>query len=805
MIQTQLPRTIINKHAFDLSDINLDILEKDIQQADRAFNANLNIKTILEQLSLVCNDKSLIDPQYSLLAGRLQMENIRLEVPSTFGEATENMRPILDEKYADFVRDNRERLEKMLIPENDFTFGVFAVATLRKSYLAHLKINDKSHIMETPQYMYLRVAVFLHFPNFEHIEKTYNSISKGLYSQATPTLFNAGLRKPQLASCFLNSVSDDLQGISKAWHDQAIISMNSGGIGSDYGNLRHSEIGQHGISRGVVPWLKITNEILKTVDQGGKRKGSGTMYLRDWHVDIFEFVELRDEGPEDMRAKDLFLGIMISDLFMKRIEEDGEWSLFCPNKVKGLSNKWGSNFEEDYIEAEKTGLASHKCKARDLWMHILGMQIKKGMPFILFMDHCNRKSNQQHAGMIRCSNLCCEITLNTSPDEIASCTLSSISLNRCVKKDATGAPFFDFPLLERLTAEVVRNLNQVIDRNFYPEDIPQIKFANFKHRPLGIGVQGLADTVALLDLTWVSENPDWNPEDPPEARYVVSKEMKKLNSQIFETIYFSAVRESVNLAKVHGWYESFPGSPASNGRFQFDLWDHENFPINSNKKRKTDFISENMYSKEQWNNLRHDMYTYGLRNSTLIAIMPTASSAHILGNQEACEPFTELIYARTVLSGQFMLVNKHMVRDLKKINMWDDFTIKSIISNRGSITSLSLPETDERSKRLSYLKLKYLTIFELPQKVLLELGADRGRYICQTESRNCFMARPTKTKLNAYHFHAWKLGLKTGMYYLRQKALTDPINFSSDTQIIPSERKSKKVVCTDDICMSCNV
>lgn len=803
------PRQILVKYSQDLPSVDLKIVEKDILAANLFFENEENsidaIETVLEQLAMVCNDKTLIDPQWALLAGRLQMEIIHRLVPSSFSEATKSMQPILNKDYFNFVMFHARDLDEIVRADNDFKFDIFSTSTLRKSYLAHVKKDDKSFLMETPQYMYLRVATFLRRPKIEDIKNVYTSLSNGDYAHATPTLFNAGMLKPQMSSCFLHSVEDSMPSISKAWHDQAIISMNSGGIGSDYSRLRHSEIGQHGFSRGIVPWLKITNEILKTVDQGGKRKGSGTMYLTDWHMDVFEFVELKDEGPEDMRAKDLFLALMISDLFMKRVENDEVWSLFCPNKAIGLVDTYGEKFEELYERYEAQKLFSTQVRARELWQHILNMQIKKSAPFILYKDACNLKSNQKNSGMVRCSNLCCEITLNTSSEEIASCILSSTALNRCVEYNPdTGRPFFNFDKLERLVAEQVHNLNKVIDYNYYPDNIPEIKRSNMRHRPLGMGVQGLADTFTLLDISWVIPNPKPINEDD---LWIANPKARKLNDQIFETMYFAAVAASVELARIKGPYPSFPGSPASKGEFQFDMW---GVKVGDRPSR---------YTRDQWESLRENMMKYGLRNSTLMAIMPTASSAHILGNIEACEPLGELIYARSVLAGQFMLVNKHLVRDLKALNMWSDETIKSIISNRGSMRDVSLPETDPRFLRLCDLKMKYLTVFEIPQKVNLQLTADRGRFICQTQSSNCFMAKPTRTKLNAYHFYGWKLGLKTGMYYLRQKALTDPINFASDTKIIPDAGEEAKepvtkrrkwdpntVSCNPDgVCMACNV
>lgn len=1146
-------REIVKFQTEDLPKINLKLIEKDLTAAEKSLENGDNFKQIMEQLSLCCNDKSLVHPQWSLLAGRIQMEIIHSEVPSLFSESTIKMKSILDTQYYKFVTENIGKLDEIIRRTNDFNFDIFGVSTLRKSYLAHLKVDDKSFLMETPQYMYLRVATFLHFPDMRSIEETYSALSNGDYTHATPTLFNAGMKRPQLSSCFLAVVDDDMASITKAWHDQAFISMNSGGIGYDYSQIRHSEIGQHGFSRGIVPWLKITNEVLKTVDQAGKRKGSGTIYLRDWHTDIYEFVELRDEGPEDMRAKDLFLGIMVSDLFMKRVEANSTWSLFCPNKVKGLTDKWGSEFEMAYVAAEQEGLFASQVRARDLWQHIINMQIKKGMPFILYMDACNRKSNQKHSGIIRSSNLCVsgdtlvltdtgnikissiegqkvkvwngeewskvvirktgshqnllrvnftngekldctpehkfyiqksynsknpietptknlktgdklikwespvieinenerkkfkypythgfycgdgtdviqgntrhpkvclygekknllkfldyvshgedlgdkmnvtlpkdipekykipekvsiktrlrwlegycdadscvsrngenesiqiasinkefllqvrlliltlgidtkitmahgvtkhsmndgkggkklyncqalwrllitsggvqkllklgfspkrlklkkreiqrdaghfvqiesiefgpedvdtfcftepkkhmgvfngiltgqctEILETTNKDEIASCVLASICLNRCVEFNSLiGRRYFNFDKLENLTRALVRNLNQVVDRNYYSSEIPEIKFSNMKHRPLGIGVQGLADVFALLDISWIVPNLMSNRPEP-EDKFITSPKARKLNDQIFETIYFAAVKESVELAKVQGAYPAFEGSPASQGMFQFDLWEEErlekscsrNVPVEMGVKRKRLSVSsrkKSRYSDEQWETLRNDMMTYGMRNSLLTALMPTASSAHILGNQEAFEAFTELIYARTVLSGQFLIVNKHLVRDLEEIGMWNTETVKSIISARGSLKDVTPTNNEVNTERLEFLKLKYATVFEIPQKVIVDLSIDRAENIDQTQSLNCHMARPTKKKLTAYHFYAWKKGAKTGMYYLRQKALTDPINFAIDTVVVSDQPKVKpassgsRPVCTEDICTSCNV
>lgn len=781
---------IIHRLSKGLPAVDLGLIAKDISAAEKVVITSSESReqyiSVLEQLSQSCSDKTFTDPQWGMLSGRLLMEIIHFTTPFTFLEATIKMKPILHPDYYDFVIKNGEVLSFMINKEQDYSFDLFSVSTLRKSYLAHVKTGSTSALVETPQYMYLRVATFIHYPNLEKIKETYVNLSNGNYAHASPTLFNAGMSKPQMASCFLMDIKDDTGSIYKSWKDQATISMNSGGLGIDYSQLRHSEIGQHGyVSGGIVPWIKVTNEILKTVNQG-HRKGSGTIYLRDFHVDIYEFIELRDEGPEDMRAKDLFLALMVSDLFMSRVQKDQMWSLFCPNKAKGLFDKWGVEFEKDYEEFERKHLYSRQIRARDLWQNILNMQIKKGMPFLLYIDACNRKSNQKNSGMIRCSNLCTEILEVTNPNEIASCNLASISINKCVETDDKGAAYFSFEKLGYLARELVQNLNHVVDRNFYPSDVPEIKYSNMRHRPLGIGIQGLADAFALLDIAWVTPN--------EKGDLVLSEKARRLNKQIFEVIYYHSVRASVDLAKIYGSYDSFKGSPASKGEFQFDMWDQE--------RMTTEYKEYAFYPTDVWDRLRKKMIKHGMRNSLLIALMPTASSAHILGNNECFEPFNELMYARTVLSGQFVVVNKHLVKDLRELGLWNTTTVRNIIDNRGSMQRLPPPEDPSKLERFNYLKLKYLTVFEIPQQATLQMSVDRARFICQTQSQNCFMAKPTKTKLNAYHFYGWQRGIKTGMYYLRQKATTDPINVSASTMAVEI-KKEQKMVCTDEVCIVC--
>lgn len=800
--------------ANDLVEVDLSLIERDFEPVAKLDS----VEDQFSQLALLCRNKASIHPQWLLLAGRVKMAEIKSHIPGTFSEASKALKPILNEEYFNFVMKHADRLNGIIRHENDNDFNIFAVETLLRSYLARIKRDSRTTVLETPQYMYLRVATYLWYTSrdseadvenaFSRIERVYDDLTNGRYSHASPTLFNAGLFRPQLASCFTMDIGDNMQSISKSWHDTAIISMNSGGLGIDFSSLRHSEIGQHGQSGGIVPWIKISDQILVTVDQGGKRKGSGTAYLCDWHIDIEEFLDLRKpSGPDEMRARNIFLALMLSDEFMRRVEKDEEWTLFCPNKARGLDTKWGLEFEmayRSYEEKARQGrlIRFRKVRARDLWKKIILAQIETGMPFILYKDAINRKSNQKNLGTIRLSNLCTEITLFTDKDNVGSCNLGSVALNACVKTTGEGKPYFDFEELERLTRDMTQNINQVIDRNYYPPEVPQIKATNLRNRPLGIGVMGLADVFAMMDLSWIS----------PEARM--------LNEMIFETMYYAAVSESVEMAKTHDPYETFEGSPASKGLFQFDLWDLEKMEIDLARQStiSADYLREHSDRRRgpatdryNWETLRKEMQTHGLRNSLLLALMPTASSASILGNNECFEPYTQHVYARTVLSGQFVLINQHLVKDLQDIELWNTRVVRSLWANKGSISEVSEEGlTEDQASRLRYLKEKYLTVFELPQRTLLDMALDRGRYVCQTQSFNCWMEDPTYKKLNAFHFYGWKNGAKTGMYYLRQTAKTDPINFSLDSINIPTKRqaklsrgKPKDVVCDEDVCIAC--
>lgn len=795
-------RDTIVKLASDLENVDVGIISSTL-------DVMTDSKQDLELAAKICNDKAFIDPQWQLLGGRILVQNIKKIVPDKFSLAMQRLSDVLDASFLNFVVENADRLDAMVVPERDLTRDYFAISTLIESYLLKIMSGKEKIICETPQYLYLRVATFLWYResgiNFGKIKKVYDSLSRGEYSHATPTLFNSGIKKPQLASCFLSTIPDDMSEISTSWKNAAIISKNSGGLGFDYSQLRHSGIGHNGFSKGIIPWLRIKNEILCAVDQGGKRKGSGTVFLRDWHIDVEAFILARDETVQDLSAPDLFYSIMISDLFMNRVQNDEYWTLMCPNKATGLVNTWGAEFEKLYLEYEQENLAfSKKVKARHLFENIINIQIKKGMPFICYIDSVNRKNNQKHDGMIRCLNLCMEIGENTGinsqgQNEIASCILASECVASCVL-DITdemynkepdryyrlGNKAFDFEKLQNNVGQLVENLNMVIDYNYYPENIPEIKYANLRNRPLAIGVQGLADAFALMDIPWVQENPNPDPKYSHlwQNNYIENEHAARLNQLIFENMYYAAVETSVKLALIHGPYDSFQGSELSLGKFHFELDGYPSFPLTLD-----------------WESLRAQVQKYGVRNALFIGLMPTASSAQILGNNESFEPFNSNIYTRTVQSGQFLIINKHLTRDLKQIGLWNTDIVKNIISNNGSIQNVDLDTIPENvRKRFSFLQLKYRTIFEIPQKILSSYCQDRGYFVDQSQSFNNHMKSPTSNKLYSFHFDAWKRGLKTGMYYLRQPPTVDAINFSLDTISIP---RKKKYICTDTVCTAC--
>lgn len=690
-------------------------------------------------------------PDYALLASRIAISNLHKSTKKSFAETMKDLYDYVDPKTGHsaaliseevyrIIEDNAQELDSAIIHDRDFLLDYFGFKTLERSYL--LKINQA--IVERPQHMLMRVAVGIHRENIQAAIETYDLLSERWFTHATPTLFNASTPRPQMSSCFLISMKDDsIDGIYETLKTCAKISQSAGGIGLSIHNIRATGsyiAGTNGTSNGIVPMLRVYNDTARYVDQGGgKRKGAFAIYLEPWHADILEFLDLRkNHGKEEMRARDLFYALWISDLFMKRVEAEGDWSLFCPNEAPGLADCWGDEFEALYTRYEAEGRARKTIKARDLWMAILDAQIETGTPYMLYKDAANRKSNQQNLGTIRSSNLCTEIMEYTSADEVAVCNLASLSLPKYVVDGQ-----FDHQKLFEVTQVITRNLNKIIDLNYYP--VEEARNSNLRHRPIGLGVQGLADVFILLRMPFESE------------------EARKLNRDIFETIYFAACSASHELAKEEGPYSTFEGSPASKGLLQFDLWDVQ------------------PSDRWDWAGLKQGIVKDGLRNSLLVAPMPTASTSQILGNNECFEPYTSNIYTRRVLSGEFIIVNKHLLRDLVDLGLWNDGLKNKIIAANGSVQHI--PEIPAHIKEL------YKTVWEIKQRTLIDMSADRGAFICQSQSLNLFMENPTYAKLSSMHFHAWKQGLKTGMYYLRTKAAADAIKFTVEQQSVKTAAK----------------
>jgi len=681
-----------------------------------------------------------VHPDYALLAARIAVSNLHKETEKSFSKVVNDLYHYVDPKTGDragligddtqrIVQKHKSKLDSAIIFDRDFEFDYFGFKTLERSYL--MRMNGK--VAERPQHLFMRVAVGIHGEDIEAAIETYNLMSERWFIHATPTLFNAGSPKPQMSSCFLLSMTDDsIAGIFETLSRCALISQSAGGIGLSIHNIRATGSyikGTGGTSNGIIPMLRVFNDAARYVDQGGgKRKGAFAVYLEPWHADIFEFLELKkNHGKEEMRARDLFYALWISDLFMERVKADAEWSLFDPNEAPGLFDVYGAKFEALYHQYEQEGRARKTVKARDLWNAVLESQTESGTPYILYKDAANQKSNQQNLGTIRSSNLCTEIIEYTSPDEVAVCNLASLALPKFVTNGK-----FDFDKLAAITRVATRNLNKVIDVNYYP--IPEAKNSNFRHRPIGLGVQGLADAFILCGLPFDSEG------------------ARQLNKDIFETIYFAAVTESADLAEKHGAYESFQGSPMSKGMFQFDLWG-----VTPSKRW-------------DWDALRERVKQVGIRNSLLVAPMPTASTSQILGNNECFEPYTSNLYTRRTLAGEHIVVNKHLMRDLVRLGLWNEEMREAIMAANGSVQGIEdIPQQ---------VRDIYKTAYEISQKVIIDMSADRGAFICQSQSLNVFMEAPTFAKLSSMHFYAWQKGLKTGMYYLRSKAATDPIKFT---------------------------
>lgn len=683
-------------------------------------------------------------PDYAQLASRIAVSNLHKNTIKSFSKTIEALYHYIDPKTGlpasliaddvfEIVMNNAHQLDSSIIYDRDFGYDYFGFKTLERSYL--LKMNGK--VAERPQHMIMRVAVGIHKNDIEAAIQTYNLMSERWFTHATPTLFNAGTPKPQMSSCFLLQVKEDsIDGIYDTLKMCAKISQSAGGIGINIHNVRATGSyikGTNGTSNGIIPMLKVYNETARYVDQGGgKRKGSIAVYLEPWHADIYEFLDIRkNHGKEEMRARDLFTALWIPDLFMKRVEAEGDWSLMCPNESPGLSDCHSEEFEALYTKYESEGRFRKQIKARELWAAIIEAQIETGNPYMLFKDAANSKSNQKNLGTIKSSNLCTEIIEYTSKDEVAVCNLASIALPRFVD-EKTGT--FDHNRLFEITYVATKNLNKIIDRNYYP--IPEARNSNMRHRPIGLGVQGLADAFILMRFPFESE------------------EAKKLNSEIFETIYYAALTASKDLAKIEGPYESYEGSPVSKGIFQHDMW------------------NVTPSTRWEWDTLREEIQKYGVRNSLLLAPMPTASTSQILGNNECFEPYTSNIYTRRVLSGEFVVVNKHLLRDLVKLGIWNDGLKNKIIAANGSVQNIA--EIPANIKEL------YKTVWEIKQRTIIDMAADRGAYIDQSQSLNLFIQDANFAKMSSAHFYAWKKGLKTGMYYLRTKAAADAIKFTVD-------------------------
>lgn len=706
-------------------------------------------------------------PDYNVLAGRIAVSNLHKETRGCFSENIKVMyhyqnpitgehSPLVSKELYDTVMEHAELLDKSIVDKRDFGYDYFGFKTLERSYL--LKMDGK--IVERPGQMLMRVSVGIHMNDINAAIETYNHMSEKNFTHASPTLFNSGTNKPQLSSCFLLTMKDDsIEGIYETLKQTALISQSAGGIGLSIHNIRAKGSfirGTNGTSNGIVPMLKVFNDTARYVDQGGgKRKGAFAIYLEPWHADIFDFLEMRkNTGKDEHRARDLFFALWTPDLFMKRVEEDGMWSLFCPHEAPGLADCYGAEFEKLYKSYEERGIAKKVVRAQDLWFAVLESQVETSLPYMLYKDSVNEKSNQKNLGTIKSSNLCTEIMEYTAPDEVAVCNLASVALNRFVD---TETRTYNHQELYNVVYRMTLNLNRIIDINYYP--VPEAKKSNMRHRPIGLGVQGLQDTFFLMR----------HPFD--------SKEALELNNRIFETIYYAALQASCDQAKVNGPYETYEGSPISQGQLQFDLWGHK--------------VDNTLWD---WDALRADIKKHGVRNSLLVAPMPTASTSQILGNTECFEPITSNIYVRRVLSGEFAVVNKYLVQDLIEAGLWTDEMRNKIIAHNGSIQAIEeIPED---------LKALYKTVWEIKQKSVLDLAAGRSPFIDQGMSLNIHMEDPNFGKLSSMHFYAWKSGLKTGMYYLRSRAAVNAVKFTvrQEEKVAPKNAEDNRaaMVCSID-------
>lgn len=714
-----------------------------------------------------------IHPDYALLASRIAISNLHKNTIKSFSKTMQQLHeykegdrytPLISDDVWAVIKENAHLLDSTIIYDRDFAFDYFGFKTMEKSYL--LRIHGK--VVERPQHMFMRVSVGIHKNDIENVIKTYNLMSERWFIHATPTLFNAGTVKPQMSSCFLLTMKDDsIDGIYETLRQTAKISQSAGGIGLSIHNIRATGAyisGTNGTSNGIVPMLRVFNDTARYVDQGGgKRKGAFAIYLEPWHADVFDFLDLRkNHGKEEMRARDLFYALWICDLFMKRVEDNADWSLFSPDEAPGLHECYGEEFEALYEKYEKEGRARKTIKAQDLWFAIIDAQIETGNPYMLYKDAANKKSNQKNVGTIKSSNLCTEIMEYTAPDEVAVCNLASVALPKFVTDGV-----FDHNKLYEVVYQMTINLNKIIDGNYYP--VEEAKNSNMRHRPIGIGVQGLADAFILMRYPFESDA------------------AKALNKEIFETLYFAGLTASNDLAREHGAYETYEGSPASQGILQFDMWD--------------------VTPSDRWNwtALKAKIKENGIRNSLLLAPMPTASTSQILGNNECFEPYTSNIYLRRVLSGEFIIVNKHLLNDLVKLGLWNGEMKNKILAANGSIQNIKEIPAD--------IKELYKTVWEIKQRNLIDMAADRGAYICQSQSLNLFVEQANTAKLTSMHFYAWKKGLKTGMYYLRTQAAAEAVKFTVEKQggtnmdpvVNGTETYAEGAVCTmEEGCVSCS-
>ena len=706
------------------------------QQVFSSMYDNITTQEIDILSAEICVGMITVDPDYEILATRIIASNIQKVCPNNFHLAMKKLQKanIITDEVVEVAQQVKDEIKG----DRDFDFGYFGLKTLEKGYLQRVE----GKLIETPQYMFMRVSIGIHGKDIPAVLDTYDKMSQGLFIHATPTLFNAGTPRPQMSSCFLiANKSDSINGIYETLTECAQISKWAGGIGMHIHDVRGNKSrirGTNGQSDGIIPMLRVFNATARYVNQAGRRKGSIAVYVEPWHADIMEFLELRlNQGDEEARCRDLFSAMWIPDLFMKRVEEGGNWSLFCPDKAPGLSDCYGEEFEALYTKYEEEGLANTTVPAADVWKAILKSQTETGTPYMLYKDACNSKSNQKNLGVIKSSNLCTEIIEYTNKDETSVCNLASIALPKYVDKETKT---FNHAKLHEVTKTVTKNLNRVIDRNFYP--VETARRSNMKHRPIGLGVQGLADVFILCGL----------PFDCEESR--------TMNAEIFETMYHAALEASSELAETDGSYESFEGSPASQGVLQPDMWEGE----------------AKFSGRYDWDAMRERVKTKGLRNSLLMAPMPTASTAQILGNNECFEPYTTNIYLRRTLAGEFVVVNKHLVNDLKRVGLWSKEMKDLMVKAGGSIQNiLDIPDD---------IKNLYKTVWEISQKCIIDMAADRGRFIDQSQSMNLFVESPTMSKLSSMHMYAWKAGLKTGMYYLRSKAKSRPIQFSLEPDCV---------------------